>query len=64
VPDVLLSGNHQAIGQWRREASLARTFLKRPDLLLESPMTSEDLRFLKRLQQDIQAIIEKHSTAS
>jgi len=62
VPGVLLSGNHQAIGRWRREASLLRTFVKRPDLLLEHSMTSGDMEFLKRLQQDIQAIIEKHST--
>lgn len=33
VPDVLLSGNHQAIEQWRLEQSLNRTRLKRPDLL-------------------------------
>lgn len=33
VPDVLLSGNHAQIDQWRLETSLIRTFLKRPDLL-------------------------------
>lgn len=35
VPDVLLSGDHQAIAQWRREAALDRTRAKRPDLLDE-----------------------------
>lgn len=61
VPDVLVSGNHEAIRQWRRQASVTRTFLKRPDLLLDQPLTSEDVKYLKRLHQDIEAIIEKHS---
>jgi tRNA (guanine37-N1)-methyltransferase len=32
VPEVLLSGNHAAIAQWRREASRQRTRARRPDL--------------------------------
>ena len=33
VPDVLMSGNHAAIGKWRREQSESRTRELRPDLL-------------------------------
>jgi tRNA (guanine37-N1)-methyltransferase len=33
VPDVLLSGNHAAIANWRREQQLERTRRRRPDLL-------------------------------
>ncbi len=33
VPDVLLSGNHKEIEQYRREQSLIRTRERRPDLL-------------------------------
>lgn len=33
VPEVLMSGNHKNIGQWRAEQSLERTRLRRPDLL-------------------------------
>ena len=33
IPDVLLSGNHQKINDWRKEQSLKITYLKRPDLL-------------------------------
>ncbi len=33
VPDVLLSGHHGQIAAWRREQSLERTRLRRPDLL-------------------------------
>mgnify|MGYP005792816349 FL=1 len=35
VPDVLTSGNHQKINDWRKEQSLKITYLKRPDLLNE-----------------------------
>ena len=33
VPEVLLSGNHKKIDDWRSENSLLKTFIKRPDLL-------------------------------
>lgn len=36
VPDVLLSGNHARIAEWRREQALERTRERRPDLLDES----------------------------
>ena len=36
VPPVLLSGNHGAIAEWRREKAKARTRTNRPDLLGES----------------------------
>ena len=64
VPEVLLSGDHGAIRQWRRQASLVRTVLKRPDLLMDQPLTMGDIEFMKKLQQDIKTIIGKHSTAS
>lgn len=48
VPEVLLSGNHQAIAQWRREQSLMRTFKKRPDLLETAELTEADLKYLKK----------------
>lgn len=33
VPDVLVSGNHEAVRRWRHEAAVARTRTRRPDLL-------------------------------
>ena len=33
VPDILLSGNHQKIAQWRKKQALERTKKNRPDLL-------------------------------
>ncbi|MBQ8498450.1 tRNA (guanosine(37)-N1)-methyltransferase TrmD [Chlamydia sp.] len=35
VPEVLLSGNHQKISEWRRRVSLERTRERRPDLYLK-----------------------------
>ncbi len=64
VPDVLLSGNHGAVKEWRRQASLVRTMLNRPDLLMDQPLTRSDMEFMKRLQEDIKTIIGRHSTGS
>ena len=36
VPEVLTSGNHQKIDDWRKEQSLITTYLKRPELLNEN----------------------------
>ena len=41
VPEVLLSGNHKAIEDWRLEHSLARTRERRPDILPTSDPTDE-----------------------
>ena len=42
VPDVLLSGDHGAIEQWRLESSLLRTLVKRPDLFNNRQLASEE----------------------
>jgi tRNA (guanine37-N1)-methyltransferase len=49
IPDVLLSGNHAEIARWRRQESLRRTLLHRPDLLSQAALTQEDLAFLATL---------------
>lgn len=36
IPDVLISGNHKKIADWRRGQSLELTRVRRPDLLMES----------------------------
>ncbi len=51
VPDVLLSGDHQAIAQWREQQAVARTLERRPELvtneLLEKiKLTDEQLNLL------------------
>jgi len=46
VPDVLLSGNHQAIAKWRKQQALGRTWERRPELLGEIELTEEQQRLL------------------
>ena len=47
VPEVLLSGNHQKIEQWRKENSLQKTFIKRPDLLKDIKLTKKQKKLLE-----------------
>lgn len=47
VPDVLRSGNHAAIARWRRQQSLGRTSLRRPDLLDEAALDKADRKLLE-----------------
>lgn len=42
VPDVLLSGNHRKIADWRKEQQIQRTRDRRPDLYSEWVRSSED----------------------
>ncbi len=47
VPKVLLSGNHAEINRWRTQQKLRRTWLRRPDLLGNKELTSEQEKLLK-----------------
>ncbi len=47
VPEVLLSGNHAAIEQWRLMQALGRTWLRRPDLLEQRELSDEEQRLLE-----------------
>jgi tRNA (guanine37-N1)-methyltransferase len=58
VPEVLLSGDHGKIGQWRLQSSLMRTFFKRKDLLIDHALTAEELKILEGWQKEIQSIID------
>ena len=48
VPTVLLSGDHGAIARWRRGQALARTWRRRPDLLVNRVLSAEDQDLLKQ----------------
>jgi tRNA (guanine37-N1)-methyltransferase len=50
VPDVLASGNHAKIEQWRREQALERTFHRRPDMLAKAELSEKDKKFIERLK--------------
>ena len=47
VPEVLLSGHHENIEQWRYAAALKRTAERRPELLQQLELTAEDIAILK-----------------
>ncbi|MBI2910827.1 MAG: tRNA (guanosine(37)-N1)-methyltransferase TrmD [Chloroflexi bacterium] len=46
VPEVLLSGDHGLVARWRREQSLLRTLVRRPELLAQATLTPSDRAFL------------------
>lgn len=52
VPDILLSGNHAKIDQWREEQSLIRTFERRKDLLATAKLTDHQRALLKKLEAE------------
>ena len=47
VPEVLLSGDHQAIARWRLKQALGRTWLRRPDLLERIELDAEQRLLLQ-----------------
>jgi tRNA (guanine37-N1)-methyltransferase len=49
VPEVLLSGNHQAISLRRRKEALRRTWMRRPDLLSKASLSEEDKKILEEI---------------
>lgn len=46
VPQVLLSGNHKKIDEYRRQQSIINTFHKRPDLLEKAELTQAEKQFI------------------
>ncbi|MGG0718854.1 tRNA (guanosine(37)-N1)-methyltransferase TrmD [Robertmurraya massiliosenegalensis] len=50
VPDVLTSGNHRLIDQWRAKESLRRTYERRPDLLDNFELTEEQQKWLREIE--------------
>ncbi|MCX7626972.1 MAG: tRNA (guanosine(37)-N1)-methyltransferase TrmD [Methylophilaceae bacterium] len=52
VPAVLLSGHHEEIRRWRLKQALARTRVRRPDLLEHRQLTQEESRLLAEIEQE------------
>lgn len=48
VPEVLLSGHHANIRQWRREQSIKRTCERRPDLLEKAALDKKEMELCKK----------------
>jgi len=52
VPEILRSGNHGLIDQWRYRESLRRTWERRPELLQNANLSEEDWLFIHKLQAE------------
>jgi tRNA (guanine37-N1)-methyltransferase len=52
VPEVLLSGNHEAIRRWRLKQALGRTWQRRPDLIKARVLSSEEAKLLAEFQRE------------
>ncbi|WP_299977181.1 tRNA (guanosine(37)-N1)-methyltransferase TrmD [Desulfobacula sp.] len=59
VPDVLLSGNHEKIDQWRKKSSLQHTFLKRPDLFKKTELSAEEKIIIKQWCQELEILVRE-----
>ena len=51
VPEVLLSGHHGKVDEWRRQQSILRTFNARPDLLEGAVLSKKEKAYLEELKK-------------
>lgn len=54
VPEVLISGHHENIRNWRRMKSLENTFRKRPDMLENIVLTDKEKDYIQSLKKEVQ----------
>jgi tRNA (guanine37-N1)-methyltransferase len=52
VPEVLVSGNHEKIRQWRLQQALGRTYERRPDLLEGRELDKLERKLLKAYKEE------------
>lgn len=55
VPEVLLSGDHEAIRRWRKKEALKRTAARRPDLLRFYRFTEEERELMEEAAAELAA---------
>ena len=56
VPEVLLSGDHEAIRRWRRKQALGRTWQRRPDLLEGRELDDEAKDLLQEFRRELDSM--------
>lgn len=56
VPDVLMSGDHQAIARWRQKQALGQTWLRRPDLLEKLTLNNDERELLDEFKREHEQI--------
>ena len=60
VPEVLLSGDHARVKQWRRHMSIELTAERRPDLLAEAALSEEEKQQILRHQAPVYLALLHH----
>ncbi|MFC6261450.1 MULTISPECIES: tRNA (guanosine(37)-N1)-methyltransferase TrmD [Levilactobacillus] len=63
VPDVLISGNHGKIDEWREKEALRRTYQRRPDLIDHKKLTQQQKHLLAdvRIEEEERQAAEQES---
>lgn len=54
VPEILLSGHHKNIEEWRKYQAIKRTYMKRPELLDGAQLDENDKKILKEIIRKIE----------
>jgi len=54
VPEVLVSGDHNAINRWRLKQALGRTFERRPDLIETKELSDDEQNLLQEYQEELE----------
>jgi tRNA (guanine37-N1)-methyltransferase len=52
VPEVLLSGDHRRVAEWRQKKALEKTWRNRPDLLAGATLGDRELRWLEEFKKE------------
>jgi tRNA (guanine37-N1)-methyltransferase len=60
VPEILLSGHHEHIRQWRLRKRLEKTMLYRPDLLTNRPLDDEETKIVREIKESREEIDNEH----
>ncbi len=64
IPEVLLSGHHKKIEEWRKLESLRWTLLLKPELIQSNSLSKNDIQRLKKIRaemnQSIDSLLRKH----
>jgi len=53
IPEVLISGNHAKIDEWKHREAIRNTLLKRPELLERVQLSEKDVKILNAIRDEL-----------
>ena len=59
IPDVLISGHHAKIDEWKHNEALKNTYYKRPDMLDKLELSAKDKKFIESLKNNDEVLNDK-----